>query len=102
MKGNTCGMHPAAVMKGKRPPCGRIDSMVDVEDHEVGYMLIGTSDLSQVCRILADYVEDISEYRFFTRVLCMLPNGLRACGVFASSTPGAQWYGADGSGRYAV
>lgn len=102
MRGDTCGMHPARVMKGKKSPCGRLDSQVEVEDHGVGYLFIGCSDLSQACRLLDEYVDNVEDYRFFARVLCeyegVEPRKL-ACGVWASDDVSALWYGADGSIR---
>lgn len=101
-KGEDCNMHSASVMVGKKPPCGRLDKHVEVEDHGVGYLFIGCSDLSQACRLLDEYVDDVEGYRFFARVLCELPNGRLACGVWASDDVGAKWYGSDGTLRVRV
>lgn len=91
MRGEPCGLHPAHLMGKKTSPCGRTDKAVYVEDHGSGFMMVGTSDLSQACRVLTDYVDDISEYRFFARVW---DKDRRACCVWAATHPGAMWVGA--------
>lgn len=91
MRGKPCGLHPAKLMGKKHSPCGRSDGAVEVEDHGNGFMLVGTSDLSQACRILDDYVDNIEDYRFFARVW---DKDRKACSVWASTHPGAVWAGA--------
>lgn len=93
MKGRPCGLHPAAAMERKNPPCGRKDSKVEVMDHGVGFMMIGCSDLSQACRILDEYVDNIEDYRFFARLLGEDVKGRLFCCVWASTDVAAHWDG---------
>jgi hypothetical protein len=97
-RGETCNIHPADVMRRKKPPCGRLDKHVEVEDHGVGYLLRGCSDLEQAVRILDEYC-DPEDYQFFARVLVTDESGRLACGVWAGNSPSAVWYGSDGSLR---
>lgn len=90
MRGEPCGLHPARIMKGKRPPCGRLDSQVEVEDHGNGFMFVGTTDINQARRILSEYVDDPEEFAYAARTWY---EG-RAHGVWLSKDPLAAWEGA--------
>jgi hypothetical protein len=85
-------------MGKKTSPCGRTDSAVEVEDHGTGFMFIGTSDIDQAKRMVAEYVDNPEDYVFAARPLHRYDNGRLACSVWLAPDPGALWYGAD-SGR---
>jgi hypothetical protein len=84
-------------MGKKDSPCGRKDKHVEVQDHEHGFLLVGCSDLSQACRVLDDYVDDIVKWRFFTRLVVTEDGEPAHCGVFAATHPAHTWVGGDGS-----
>lgn len=91
MRGRSCGLHPPEIMGKKDSPCGRTDKAVGVEDHGNGMMFVGTTDIEQARRILADYVDDPEEYGFAARV--WLPDE-EAEGVWLTQEPFGVWDGA--------
>ena len=95
MRGTPCTIHPKHVLGKKSSVCGRTDKAVEVEDHGNGYMFLGTSDLSQACRILSEYVDNIEDYRFAARLYY---SGV--CAVWLSDEPLALWDGAEGRNGY--
>lgn len=90
MRGKSCGMHPPSIMGKKNSPCGRSDKAVEVEDHGNGYMFIGTTDIDQAKRLVADYVDDPEDYVFAARTWYQN----RAHGVWLAPDPLAVWDGA--------
>lgn len=93
-RGADCGLHPAKVMGKKRSPCGRTDKAVEVEDHGNGFMFIGTIDVNQCRRLLAEYVDDPEAYISVAPVLHRYDDGRVAHGRFLSPDFGALWDGA--------
>ena len=94
-RGTPCNFHPPHTLGKKSSVCGRTDKAVEVEDHGNGYMFIGTSDLSQACRILDEYVDNVEDYRFAARVYYA-----GKCCVWLSDEPLALWDGAEGRNGY--
>lgn len=90
MRGIDYHKHPKNVMGKKSSPCGRTDGAVEVEDHGVGYLFIGTSDIDQARRLLGDYVDNAEDYKFAART-GVIVNGKLACCVWLSDDPGAEW-----------
>lgn len=60
-----------------------------VEDHEVGFVVLGTGSIHDAKVELADYVEDVSLYKF---ALPIQYEGGSA--VWLTTEPGAHWVGA--------
>lgn len=96
MRGKACTIHPKKVLGKKSSVCGRTDSAVDVEDHGNGFMFIGTGDIDQAKRIIADYVDNPEDYVFANP---KYHEGF--CAVWLSDDPGALWDGAEGRNGYA-
>lgn len=92
MKGKPCNTHPASRVGKRNSACGRPDAAVEVEDHGVGFMFVGTSDIDQAKYLIEDYVDDPHNYVFAARF--WYEN--RACAVWLVDTPGAMPYGATG------
>ena len=93
MRGKDYHNHPKEVMGKKSSPCGRTDAAVEVEDNEVGYMFIGTSDIDQARRILDEYVWNPEDYRFAARTIRREGKRVTCC-VWLADSPGAAWVGA--------
>lgn len=91
MRGAACKVHPPSVLGKKKSCCGRTDSAVEVEDHEVGFMFVGTSDIEQAKRLVDEYADNPEGYVFAHRLWYQG----RACAVWLSDAPTAEWYGAN-------
>lgn len=91
MRGKPCGMHPSHLMGKRSSPCGRTDKAVVVEDHGNGYMFVGTTDIDQAKRLVAEYVDNPEEYVFAARTWSHEDRSHR---VWLSVEPLAAWDGA--------